>query len=321
MKTYPAPRIHALALAGTLALALAASPGAAFADSASPSPSLSELLERGIYSEETKGDIDGAISIYQQLVAQAKANESLVAQAEFRLAQCYLKKNRKDDATAEFQKLVDDFPDQTALVAQAKPFLPGAIALGPVPWVDGERLQMKLYDTGGNEIGFQEYRSNLVQTGSGTIWRVGGRLAAGMVNTVSSVDADAATFHPISSRWNYAPFMDVSASYGPGRVILTRKGEDPVTVKVHDPVIDNEQAMDFIRRLPLKPGYKVSAPVFSTLSGMEIPIALEVKGKESVTVPAGTFNCFKVQLSVGQTFWFSDDAHRYLVMRQLFREC
>jgi len=37
-------------------------------------------------------------------------------------------------------------------------------------------------------------------------------------------------------------------------------------------------------------------------------------GKETVKVPAGTFDCFKVHLGlVNQDFWFSDDAHRYLV--------
>ena len=36
--------------------------------------------------------------------------------------------------------------------------------------------------------------------------------------------------------------------------------------------------------------------------------------KETVEVPAGKFDCFKVHLGlVNQDFWFSDDAHRYLV--------
>ena len=38
------------------------------------SQSTSELLEKGIYAEETKGDIEGAITIYQKLIDEAKAN-------------------------------------------------------------------------------------------------------------------------------------------------------------------------------------------------------------------------------------------------------
>ncbi len=70
-----------------------------------------------------------------------------------------------------------------------------------------------------------------------------------------------------------------------------------------------------MRRLPLQVGYKATVPVFASLgASAALPIALEVIGKETVEVPAGKFDCFKVHLSmVNQDFWFSDDIHRYLV--------
>ena len=41
---------------------------------------------------------------------------------------------------------------------------------------------------------------------------------------------------------------------------------------------------------------------------------MEVVAQESVEVPAGTFDCFKVELKgVRQTFWYSTDAHHYVV--------
>ena len=42
---------------------------AQMATAASPS----DLLEQGLYSEETKGDVDAALKLYQQVVAEAKA--------------------------------------------------------------------------------------------------------------------------------------------------------------------------------------------------------------------------------------------------------
>ena len=51
---------------GTAQLAAAASP--------------SELLEQGIYSEETKGDFDAALKLYQQVVTEAKAGQAEAAQ-------------------------------------------------------------------------------------------------------------------------------------------------------------------------------------------------------------------------------------------------
>src|SRR5258706_2613991 len=102
MKTNLRSSIPALLLASLMALHTLS------ATAASPS----ELLEKGIYTEETKGDVDSAIAIYQQLVAEAKTGQSLAAQAQLRLGQCYLKKNRTVEATAAFTKLIKDFPDE-----------------------------------------------------------------------------------------------------------------------------------------------------------------------------------------------------------------
>ena len=76
----------------TLFVAAAAVTFSSASRAATESPS--ELLEKGIYTEETRGDVDSAIAIYQQLVAEQDINHSLAAQAEFRLGQCYLKKGR-----------------------------------------------------------------------------------------------------------------------------------------------------------------------------------------------------------------------------------
>jgi len=45
----------------------------------------SELLQKGIYTQETLGDVDGAIRIYQQVVAAANQAAEVKAQAERRL--------------------------------------------------------------------------------------------------------------------------------------------------------------------------------------------------------------------------------------------
>src|ERR1700693_905452 len=151
---------------------------AIYAQTAPTSPS--ELLEKGIYNQDTKGDLDSAIAIYQQVVAEASSNLSLAAQAQFRLGQCYLKKNRPADATAAFEKLIHDFPNEKQLIAQAREYLPGALTLGPIPWVDGERMQLNISVASGADIGTGEYRADLVQQAKGgKIWGVGCRMMAG----------------------------------------------------------------------------------------------------------------------------------------------
>ena len=308
MKTTLVTCIGALLLAAVVAI----HPSAARAASESPS----ELLEKGIYNEETKGDLDSAIAIYQQLVAEANVNQSLAAQAQFRLGQCYLKKNRSAEATAAFEKLISDFPNEKELVAKAREYLPRDLVLGPVPWVDGERLQINMTLPTGADIGTMEYRADLVQNVNGRkIWRVGARLMAGG-QSVSSVDADAETFRPLTSHWKHSMLGEVSAIYRTDEVKVWRVGSTQTnTIAVDREVLDNEEAMHGMRRLPLQVGYKTTLPIISTLGGGNlISIGLEVLKKETVEVPAGKFDCFKVHLGlVNQDFWFSDDAHRYLV--------
>ena len=97
------------------------------------------LLERGIYTEETVGDLDAAIKVYQQIVDDAKANRPYAAQAQYRLAMCYLKKGDKAKAAAELRQLLASYPQEKDIAAQAQkelaklsPPLRGPAAFGPV---------------------------------------------------------------------------------------------------------------------------------------------------------------------------------------------
>jgi hypothetical protein len=51
----------------------------------------------------------------------------------------------------------------------------------------------------------------------------------------------------------------------------------------------------------------------TSLGGNKIGLEIEVPETEKITVPAGTFECYKLVLNIGQTFWISNDEHRYVV--------
>lgn len=283
----------------------------AWAASGSPS----EMLEKGIYTEETKGDIDSAMAIYRELVAEAKSGQSLAAQAQFRLGQCLLKKKRTDEAAEAFKRVIRDYPDEKELVAKARALLPAELALGPIPWENGERLQMKLKLPSGVELGAMTYWADFVETNGRKTWRVGAYTNLPGMNAISNVEVDAETFRPITSRWKHALLGDVSATYGPTEVECHRVGGDePFTISVDQQVFDNEQFVHTLRRLPLAEGYKTTIPTIATLGAKAVlPIGVEVAALEKADVPAGSFNCYKVKLSIGQTFWISDDPHHYAV--------
>lgn len=306
MKTKHLSILQSVLLVASLTL----QPTAAFGQSTSPS----ELLEKGIYAEETKGDIESAITIYQQLVNEAKASQSLAAKAQLRLGQCLLKKKRQTEAVAAFEKLIRDFPNEKELIAKAREYLPSELALQPIPWVDGERLQMTISLPTGLDIGSMELRADLVESGGRHVWRVGRRMG-GNGDSLSSVDVDPDNFRPLASYWKHTLLGSASAIFKPGEMELRREGSDePTTIRLDKAVFDNEEVMHIMRRLPLASGYKTTLPVVTTLGGGTVlGIGVDVPKKETVETPAGTFDCFKVALDVGQTFWISDDEHRYLV--------
>lgn len=81
--------------------------------------SASTLLEKGIYYEETAGDLSAAIQTYQQVVADAQANRKYAAEAQYRLGTCLLKTGQNDAAVAALRKVAELYPDQRTLVQQA----------------------------------------------------------------------------------------------------------------------------------------------------------------------------------------------------------
>ncbi|MFT4559742.1 MAG: tetratricopeptide (TPR) repeat protein [Porticoccaceae bacterium] len=61
------------------------------ANAASPA----ESLEKGIYNEETTGNLDEAIKHYRQVLSDAQKTEGLAAQAQYRLGRCLDKQGKK----------------------------------------------------------------------------------------------------------------------------------------------------------------------------------------------------------------------------------
>lgn len=290
--------------------------------SAARAQSTSELLEKGIYTEETVGDLEAAIEIYDQIVSNAQADRPHVAQALLRMGLCYLKNGQEKEAGEALEKLIKDFPDQPDLVAQARQHLPEKqapeLVLNPAPWEDGEMLKLTMKMPGGMEIG-SVIKTVESETGAGkNAWRIDSYLIVSLSNMqqFTSVEAEQDSFRPITGRTKHSMLGDTRALYSPDKVEVTtgKDGEESTRqVKVDRVVYDNEQAVYLMRRLPLTEGYKTTIPIF-TRFGETIDIGLEVLTKETVNVPAGTFECYKTNLMpVNQQLWFSADKNQYLV--------
>jgi tetratricopeptide (TPR) repeat protein len=102
-----------------------------------------QLLERGIYTEETVGDLQAAIDLYQKAVLEALNDEARAAEAQYRVGQCLLKQKKNDKAVAVFQLVIDSYPDQKEWVAKAKQHVPVLLKY------DDDSMESKRSTTGG----------------------------------------------------------------------------------------------------------------------------------------------------------------------------
>jgi len=285
--------------------------------------SLAERLEKGIYTEETVGDLDAAKDIYQQIVTDAGADRAVAAQAQFRLGQCLLKQEKEDEAIGAFKKLIEEFADQKELVAKAKKYVPSRpdFEMLPEPWVDGESLQLRAKLGGGLDIGTFVLSVSSSQEDGKDIWHtnLGRYIFINAPNQgISRVKADRNTFRPISSLFWHSALGNIEATYVSDEAIVNTVGLDGKqstrTIELDGIYYDNEQAMLLFRRLPLAKDFKAKIPICATMGSGAMEIEVEVTGQETIEVPAGTFECYRLLvLKLQQIFWISTDEHRYLV--------
>ena len=95
-------------IALTLGFGLMAHPGWA--------QSNAEQMQKAIYEQETAGNPDAAIKIYQQVLSSGP-NRQDGARAQLGLAQAYLQKGSLQDAAREFQVLAQSYPEAKDLIA------------------------------------------------------------------------------------------------------------------------------------------------------------------------------------------------------------
>jgi hypothetical protein len=275
-----------------------------------------ELLQKAIYTEETVGDLDAAMKLYEQVISEGKSANEAAAQAQFRLALCLEKKGRDAEAQAAFKAVIENFPNSKELVEQARRHLPSDIKLLPAPWKMGERMQLAMKLPGGLNVGTMIYMVDAAERDGKPITRCSTRGVVTINGALSNswVECETDSFKPFESFWKHSLLGEATAKYGDTSATIHAAGrQDPFTLDFTPPAFDNEQACELFRRLPLEVGFKKTITIIASLGGSVIPLGVEVTGKETLTVPAGTFECYKLALSIGQTFYVSTDEHRYVV--------
>jgi hypothetical protein len=83
----------------------------------------SDLLQKGIYTQRTVGDYNGAIALYRQVIANSGADRATAVRAQMLIVGAYLAKGDLDTAGREFNTLTSNYGDQKETISAVAPAL------------------------------------------------------------------------------------------------------------------------------------------------------------------------------------------------------
>lgn len=156
-------------------------------------------------------------------------------------------------------------------------------------------------------------------------WRVT-ETAQGPMGQVTDVEVlEAGTLTPISRRVEQGP-VSVDLTYTDEKIegTFTMQGnENPVSVELDGPIISDGAGGNLvIAFLPLEDGYELTYPTFDLMQQKVKRMKLEVAGTETVTVPAGTFETYRVEIGSAQgdpgsaVIWVAQDSRKVVKTEQ-----
>ena len=171
------------------------------------------------------------------------------------------------------------------------------LAFRPAPWQDGEVSVYRVADASGVELGTAQWAWARMADGG---WlqtyemRLSGRLDRGEV----LLGDDLA----MQSAWREVGGNRYEVRYAADGITLTTTVAGATTSKTLKPIadaVDNDVSLLLQRALPLTAGYATRYTDVIPTSGAAVPVKLTVTGAETVTVPAGAFPAWQVELSFG----------------------
>ncbi|MFB6279653.1 MAG: alpha/beta fold hydrolase [Salinibacter sp.] len=193
-------------------------------------------------------------------------------------------------------------PDTTA-TAKAKPDAPSGVAM-----MDGSKLEAATlsYDATmkmrGKSFDLSSTRTLRSTTTSGTkTWTVVGKTETPRATVTDSLIMDRSTLRPVSRHQRGPLTMDVTYTDTSASGTVKVRGRSTSISKTFDRPTLAGGSHDLIAlgTMPLKPGFSTSLQVFSPRQQTVRTANFEVTGTKTVTTPAGSFEAYVVDVTVG----------------------
>ncbi len=189
-----------------------------------------------------------------------------------------------------------------------------------IPWQDRERAEYVRLD---RDNGEERGRGVLTVTRQNGTFELGLRYSDERDSDEVVVLVRAETLKPVSVRREISlQSTTITGEYdseeGIIRITIIDKDGDerPVPLRLEEHYYDNESSLFLWRTIPFEEGYEASYYSVLTNQRGQTLVTVRVVEREEVTVPAGTFQTWRVEIRFGDTrqvVWYADTPERALV--------
>ena len=213
----------------------------------------------------------------------------------------------QQDVPEKLEKRLEAITVDVKTVAIAPPPKSAADAeTAPLPAVNASLLRpLSLAYKGAVVMGSKTINLDIARTiakgavGGAPTWRIVTNQSSDMGAAVDTFDVDASSLLPLRWAVKQGPAVVVinySAAGVKGAVKMGTQ-DVPIDVPLNAPVFGDGSSLEvLVGALPLGPAYKTTLRVFDFQTQKSRSMSLAVVGSESVTVPAGTFDCYKLEI-------------------------
>lgn len=187
---------------------------------------------------------------------------------------------------------------------------------GPPPWADDETHSYVLIDDDGEHLG----DAVLSVVADGETTRLTQTFVSEAANDSIEVLVDSATLKPVSSLREIEETdgdeTRIEVEYTEDGALIRQNDDKQSGLSVPEHSYDNDSSLFLWRTLPFAEGYEGSYNTIITNHRTRQKVNLRVTGLETVTVPAGTFEAWRLVITTSnarQIAWYANTPERPLV--------
>jgi hypothetical protein len=207
-------------------------------------------------------------------------------------------------------------PATQALATQTPAANP--LGLDPAPFQNGATLDYQWLDANDATIGTSQFQFTL----SDGMWTMAETDKIGELDQTIEMRLDAATLQPLGEQKTIRTATQtvvLTTTYESGTLdIAANVNGETRTASLDVPAnaVDNDQFLMTLRALPFAQDYATTYTVIVAQNALKVDTTITVGAPVSVTVPAGTYRTWPVELEASgtnQTAWYQIDAPHELI--------